>query len=76
MRLLLEQEKKITVIIPAKNEKESLPSVLEEIPKDFIHEIIVIDGHSNDGTPEIVAELGYKVIPQEGKGYGMGEYRS
>lgn len=63
---------RISVLIPARDESESLPAMLEELPKDLIDEIIVVDGHSEDGTPEIARKLGYKVIRQEGRGYGRG----
>ncbi|MGE0631965.1 MAG: glycosyltransferase family 2 protein [Pseudobdellovibrionaceae bacterium] len=64
-------QKKISVIIPARNEAECLPAVLAELPKDIIHEIIVVDGHSSDGTADVVRKLGYKCVPQVGMGYGM-----
>jgi glycosyltransferase involved in cell wall biosynthesis len=67
----MSEAKRLSVIIPVLNERGSLPAVLEEIPKDLALEIIVVDGHSTDGTPEIVRELGYTVIPQEGRGYGL-----
>lgn len=62
---------RISVIIPARNEREALPSVLAEIPRDLVHEIIVVDGHSTDGTAELARRLGVKVVVQEGRGYGM-----
>ncbi len=46
--------------------------MLDELPKDLIDEIIVVDGHSSDGTPEHVRSLGYTAVTQEGRGYGMG----
>ena len=67
----MSNEKKISVIIPARNESGSLPSMLAELPQDLLHEIIVVDGNSTDGTAELVRDLGFKVIVQEGKGYGM-----
>ena len=63
---------RISVLIPALNERESLPEMLAELPKDVIDEIVVIDGHSTDGTPDLMRELGYRAVAQEGKGYGMG----
>ena len=62
---------RLSVLIPALNERESLPQMLAELPKHVIDEIVVIDGHSTDGTPELVRELGYRAVAQEGKGYGM-----
>jgi len=63
---------RISVIIPARNERDSLPAVLKELPRDRLGEIIVIDGHSTDGTPELVRDLGFTAITQDGRGYGMG----
>ncbi len=49
---------RLSVLIPALNERDSLPQMLAELPKHLIDEIVVIDGHSTDGTPELVRELG------------------
>ena len=62
---------KVSVIIPTLNEVGSIEGVLGEIPKDVVDEILVVDGHSTDGTPELVRKLGYNVITQEGRGYGL-----
>ena len=62
---------KVSVIIPTLNEVGSIERVLKEIPKDIVNEILVVDGHSTDGTPELVKKLGYKLIEQEGQGYGL-----
>ena len=62
--------KKITVIIPTLNEVECIKSVLIELDQADVDEILVVDGYSDDGTAELVKKLGYKVIMQEGKGYG------
>ena len=40
---------KISVVIPAYNEAERLPKVLEKIPT-FVDEVIVVDDGSSDGT--------------------------
>lgn len=61
---------KVSVIIPALNEVGSIETVLSQIPKEGIDEILVIDGHSTDGTVELVKKLGYPVIFQKGKGFG------
>lgn len=63
--------KSVSLLIPAKNELASLPIVLEDIP-NYIDEIIVIDGHSDDGTLEFALEhpLVNKVVRQRSKGKG------
>jgi len=63
---------RVSVAIPARNEAESIPAMLAELSGYAVHEILVVDGHSTDGTPDIVRELGHKVIAQRGRGYGMG----
>ena len=63
-------EKKISVIIPTKNEEESISLMVRELPMEIIKEVIVVDGHSTDRTVEVARELGVKVIPQQGDGYG------
>lgn len=62
---------RVSVIIPALNEVETIGEVLKSIPKRFVDEILVIDGHSTDGTIEIVKNLGHSLIPQNGKGFGL-----
>jgi len=61
---------KVSVIIPTLNEVENIEKVLREIPKDRVDEILVIDGHSTDGTVELVKKLGYPLIFQPSKGFG------
>jgi len=58
------------VIIPAFNEKESIPLVLNSIPRHLVHEVIVTDNASTDGTGEIAAALGATVIKENVRGYG------
>lgn len=68
----MNQARRISLLIPARNEYEALPHMLEGLPRDFAHEIIVVDGHSDDGTPVLARKSGCKVVIQEGRGYGMG----
>jgi glycosyltransferase involved in cell wall biosynthesis len=61
----------VSVIIPAWNEAESIASVLAEIPSEFVNEVLVIDGGSTDGTPEIAAACGARVLVEARRGYGQ-----
>jgi glycosyltransferase involved in cell wall biosynthesis len=62
---------KVTVVICTLNEVDNLPYVLPKIPS-FVSEIIVVDGHSTDGTPEFAKKLrpDAKVFQQTGRGKG------
>jgi glycosyltransferase involved in cell wall biosynthesis len=59
----------ISVIIPALNEAESIGSVVMSMPWGAIAECIVVDNGSTDGTGEIAAVAGARVITSP-RGYG------
>ncbi len=61
----------ISVVIPALNEAENLPSVLPLIPAG-IDEVILVDGHSKDRTVDVARELlpSIRIVQQSGRGKG------
>lgn len=61
----------VSVVIPAKNEAENLPHVLAGLPHG-LHELILVDGNSTDGTVEVAREHrpDIIVIGQTRKGKG------
>ena len=59
----------ITLVIPAKDEARSVAELIE-LSKKFAGEIIVIDGHSQDGTAAVAEQAGARVIFDNGKGKG------
>jgi hypothetical protein len=61
----------VSVVIPALNEAHNLPHVLPRIPRD-VHEIILVDGASTDGTIEIALALmpEIRIVHQESSGKG------
>jgi glycosyltransferase involved in cell wall biosynthesis len=61
---------KISVIIPALNEEESIGQVLNDIPGEIVEEVIVVDNGSNDNTVTVAKDLGASVILEPLKGYG------
>lgn len=61
----------ITVVIPTLNEAENLPHVLPYIPA-WVDEILIVDGASTDGTPEVARKLSDKVTVIQQKGRGKG----
>jgi len=61
--------KELTLLIPAKNEKECLPQVLQEL-KIYELQIIIILEKTDLKTIESVKDFNCKIIYQENKGYG------
>jgi glycosyltransferase involved in cell wall biosynthesis len=62
---------RVSVIIPTHNEADAIPRVLADIPSDLVTEVIVVDSNSNDGTPNVAAKLGARVVLEPRRGYGQ-----
>jgi glycosyltransferase involved in cell wall biosynthesis len=60
----------VSVIIPTHNEVSAIGRVLGDLPADLVTEIIVVDSNSTDGTPEIAAKMGARVLQESRRGYG------
>ena len=60
---------KISVVIPTLNEQETIASIIKGC-EPYADEIIVIDGHSRDGTRKIAENLGVRTILDHQKGKG------
>ena len=60
----------IKVIIPAFNEENGVGQVIQEIPKELVHEIIVVNNASTDETERVAAEAGATVLREPVPGYG------
>jgi glycosyltransferase involved in cell wall biosynthesis len=60
----------VSVIIPTHNEAQAIERVLADLPSDLTTEVIVVDSNSNDGTPEIAARMGVRVVHEPRRGYG------
>jgi glycosyltransferase involved in cell wall biosynthesis len=62
---------RVTVVIPTLNEAENLPHVFERMPRE-VAEIVLVDGHSTDGTVEVAKALWPTVVVVDQKGKGKG----
>jgi glycosyltransferase involved in cell wall biosynthesis len=61
---------RISVIIPAFNEEKSIGLVLDALPQNLIHEVIVVDNNSTDNTARSAIEKGARVVSEIRRGYG------
>lgn len=60
----------ISVIIPAFNEENGIGQVLNEIPKNLVREVVVVNNASTDSTEKIAREGGAIVLREPISGYG------
>jgi len=60
----------ISMVIPVIDEIDGMRVIMPQIKKEWVDEIIIIDGGSTDGTVEEAKRLGYKIIHQKTKGLG------
>ncbi|HED64833.1 MAG TPA: glycosyltransferase family 2 protein, partial [Planctomycetes bacterium] len=59
------------VVMPAYNAANTLEKTVNDIPREFVEEIVVVDDCSTDGTAELAERLGLTVVRHErNKGYG------
>lgn len=63
--------KKIAVVMPAYNAEKTLKRAYDEIPKDIVDDVILIDDKSGDNTVALARSLGIKVfVHDKNLGYG------
>ena len=65
------RSKKVIVVMPAYYAEKTLERTLDDIPRDWVDEIILVDDGSRDRTVEIARGLGLRVfVHEKNKGYG------
>ncbi|WP_133910587.1 glycosyltransferase family 2 protein [Streptomyces sp. NBC_00582] len=68
--------KSLSIVIPALNEAENLPTVMASVPREELAaagwslEVIVVDNASTDDTADVARSLGAVVVSQPDRGYG------
>jgi len=66
------QGKKVVVVLPAYNAANTIEKTIDEIPKDIVDEIVLVDDKSSDNTIEVAKRIGIKHIVTHtiNRGYG------
>ena len=63
--------KKLIVVMPAYNAEITLRQTYDELPHEYVDEVILVDDASKDETSRVAKELNIRtIIHQENKGYG------
>ncbi len=64
-------QQNIKIIIPAYNEQNSIGRVIQDIPREWVQEIVVVNNNSNDDTVRNAQEAGATVLQEPRQGYGF-----
>ena len=59
----------VAVVIPTLNEADAIGSVIRELPRELVRQIIIADSGSTDGT-QAIARLAGATVLDAGRGYG------
>ncbi|MCB9760400.1 MAG: glycosyltransferase family 2 protein [Alphaproteobacteria bacterium] len=61
---------RVAVLIPALNEEQALPGVLQDLARVHDGRVVVVDNGSTDRTAEVARAHGAEVVHQPTRGYG------
>ena len=59
---------KVTLLIPTLNEVEGMKAIMPKVKREWVHQILVVDGNSTDGTIEYCKQHNYQIVLQKEKG--------
>lgn len=59
---------KTTLLVLTLNEIEGMKAIMPQIKREWVDQIIIVDGQSTDGTAEWAREQGYEVVVQQKPG--------
>ena len=66
--------KRVVVVLPAFNAEKTLRRTIEEVPTEFVDEMILVDDRSTDHTAEVSRALGIRTIVHDrNRGYGANQ---
>lgn len=61
-----QRPRRLSVVVPTRNEGRGLGRCLESLSGTGVHEVVVADGGSSDGTASLAAGFGAKVVAADG----------
>src|SRR6516165_3349899 len=71
MQANVQTREKVVVVMPAYNAGRTLRLTYEELPKDTVNLVILVDDGSTDGTLEVARQLGLEIFVHN-RNYGYG----
>jgi len=67
-------DKKVIVVLPAYNAAKTLKKTLDDLPMDWVDDIILVDDASRDNTVELARSFGLKTfVHEKNGGYGANQ---
>ncbi len=57
-------------VLPALDEEDTIRGVVASVPRDRVHEVVVVDNGSTDRTAQRAREAGARVVSEPVRGYG------
>lgn len=69
------RNKKVVVVLPAYNAGKTLLKTYQEIPKDIVDEVVLVDDASHDNTHLLAKEIGIEhvIVHAKNQGYGANQ---
>ncbi len=66
------EDRKVSVVIPAYNEEDTIASVVRDFLKNgtYVDEVVVVDNNCQDRTAALAEEAGGRVVKESEAGYG------
>ena len=61
---------RVSVVVPVLDEERGIARVLDDLPREHVQEIVVVDNGSTDATAEVARARGAIVVPEPRRGYG------
>ena len=59
---------KVTLLVPTLNEITGMKDIMPKVKREWVDQILIVDGQSTDGTIEYAKSQGYDVVIQKQKG--------